>query len=95
MGDSPGVIRFATHARDSPHNSPGKQPATDKKEARQAKQEEHVVEGYLPVAQAKAANMGIYDEYHRKSPHRVNISYSLTHDFLLLLTLFLAKDSVL
>jgi hypothetical protein len=33
----------------------------------------------LPVAQAKAANMGIHDEYHRKSPHRVNISYSLAH----------------
>lgn len=41
MGDC--VIRFATHARDSPHNSPRKQPATDKKEAWQTEQEEHVV----------------------------------------------------
>ena len=79
MGDFPCVIRFATHARDSPHNSPRKQPAADKKEAWQTEQEEHVVEGHLPVAQAKAANMGIHDEYHRKSPHRVNISYSLAH----------------
>ncbi len=86
MGDSPCVIRCATHTRDSPLNplsplAPGslEQPAADKEEAGQAEKEEHIVECDVTIAQAKVADVGINDEYHRESPHSINISDSLAH----------------
>ena len=41
--------------------------------------EEHIVERNVAIAEAETAHMGIYDEYHRKSPHGINISDSLAH----------------
>ena len=97
MGDSPCVIRFATHTRDSPlpHSTPGslEEPAADEEETGQAEKEEHIVECDVSIAQAKVADVGVNDEYHRKSPHGINITDSLAHPFLIFTELITKRYS--
>ena len=54
-----------------------KQPATQHKEAGQAKKNEHRIEAQLGVSQTKMTDMCIDNENHRESSHRINIPNSL------------------
>ena len=58
-----------------------KQPTADKEKARQAKKDKHGIIAHPAITKAKIAYMRKYHEYHRESPHGINISYSLAHTF--------------
>ena len=56
-----------------------KQPTTDKEKTWQAKKDKHRIIPHPVITQAEMTDMREYHEYHRESPHGVNISYSLAH----------------
>ena len=56
-----------------------KQPTADKEETRQTKKDKHSIITHSGITKAEIAYMRKNHENHRKSPHGINIFYSLIH----------------
>lgn len=67
---------LADHLAERPTCRLLKEPAADHEETRQTEKEKHVIKAHRGVAETETADMGIDDENHRESPHRINISDS-------------------
>ena len=50
-----------------------KQPSTDEKETRQAKQKENIIPPHPHISQTKTTDMRINHENHRESSHRIDV----------------------
>jgi len=68
---------MAGYRRKRPRGNGFEQPATQHKEARQAKEDKHSIIAHPRIAQTEMADMREHHENHRKSPHLIDVSYPL------------------
>lgn len=68
---------MTNHFPERPSGNRLEQPTADHEETGQTKEVEYTIKPHQRAIQAEIADMGIDHENHRKSPHRIDVFYSL------------------